>query len=539
MKLTISQKLIAMITGSIGALLVVGVMGYFTVSQTLEHLEYTHDNILTNLNLLSRSEAEFLLIRVNALYFLSYDDPAKRIPHEQAIHQKIEEIQQLFRAYEKNTTNAQDKTLLESNKKLLTDYAAILDRLQDKVKNNDREAANNIVENEWKPAGSKLATAFQEHTKFNQNQAEKLVKSAVETGQRNNILTMLAGAIGIVLTGGIGLMLRQGILCSLRTMRETMLHVAGKLDLTVRVNVAEHDEIGETAIAFNQLLDRMQDNIRSVASTAAQVAQAAGQMAQTSAQVASASIQQSEAASNMASSIEQMSVSISQVGDRASETHKLSSESGKLAGEGEKVISHTVQEINQASETVEHAAERIRTLEKQSEQISSVVAVIKEVADQTNLLALNAAIEAARAGEQGRGFAVVADEVRKLAERTAASTQEITQTIESMREGARDAVAGMHHVVEQVNNSVAQASSAEQVMAKIGQDSRGSVAMVDEIVSAIREQTHASNSVAQQIEHIAQMAEEGSCAASESAQSARELDRLSNGMQQIVSAYTL
>jgi len=539
MKLTISQRLIVMIAGSISALLLVGILGVWNAQKITNDLKYTNDNIISSLNILSRAEASFLLIRVNTLYHLSYQDAAKKSPHEEVVKQKIEDVNKLLADYEKLSSDSKDKALLDSDKQLFAAYVQALDKVLEKSRANDVEGANAVIESDWKPAGNKLTAAFQEHAKFNNELADQVVKNAVDTGRRNNILTLLAGIIGIVLTGGIGLMLRQGILRSLSTMRQTMLRVAGKLDFTVRAKVAEHDEIGETVRAFNQLLDRLQENIRSVASATAQVAQAAGQMAQTSAQVAAASVQQSEAASSMASSIEEMSVSIGQVGDRAGETHRLSSESGKLASEGEKVISHTVREISQASDTVEQAAGHIRTLEKQSEQISSVVAVIKEVADQTNLLALNAAIEAARAGEQGRGFAVVADEVRKLAERTAASTQEITRTIESMREGARDAVNGMHHVVDQVNNSVNQASNASQVMEQIGQGSRSSVAMVDEIVSAIREQTHASNSVAQQIEHIAQMAEEGSCAAGESAQSARELDRLSHDMQRIVSAYIL
>ncbi len=146
-------------------------------------------------------------------------------------------------------------------------------------------------------------------------------------------------------------------------------------------------------------------------------------------------------------------------------------------------------DINEIAGSVDQASTSIRELGTQSERISSVVAVIREVADQTNLLALNAAIEAARAGEQGRGFAVVADEVRKLAERTAMSTREISEMVESVRSGARAAVERMELAVVRVSAGVERAEGASTSIREIGAASRNAVGMVSEITDAIREQT--------------------------------------------------
>ncbi|SFN06894.1 methyl-accepting chemotaxis protein [Formivibrio citricus] len=539
MNLTISRRLAVMSVGAVLALIIVGLIGFVTARQITADMKYTSENVIRSLGLLSDAESSFLLIRVNGLYHLSYDDAARKAPHDEVIKQKVADIRKNLGEYEKSVTDPRDKALLEEDKQLFTAYVVALDRMLEKSRANDRAGANTVIEAEWKPAGEKLTKAFAQHKQYNEKLAADLAQKAAATGQRNAVITAIATLAGVLLVSVMSVLLCRGIRNSLKKMHDAMFRVQGQLDFTARVEGLGRDEIGETADAFNRLLDKLQENLRQVANNANQVATSASEMAAISNQIATASVAQSEAASSMASSVEEMSVSINHVGDRANVASQFAGESGKLAAEGEQVIGQTMQEVSQAAATASQAEERIRKLESESERISSVVAVIKEVADQTNLLALNAAIEAARAGEQGRGFAVVADEVRKLAERTAASTQEITQTIESMRQGARDAVEGMHHVVQQVEQSAKHASHANEVMIKVGSGSREAVSMVGEISSAMREQTHASHSMAQQIEHVASMSEEGSAAASESARSARDLERLAGSMQGMIAAYRL
>ena len=309
------------------------------------------------------------------------------------------------------------------------------------------------------------------------------------------------------------------------------------LDFTGRLEVRGSDEVAQASTAFNRLLDRLQASFREISSHTEAVNTAANRVANASHEMSIASGHQSEAASSMAATVEEMTVSINHVADRAGEANQLSTASGELAHKGEGIIGDTVAGINSIAETVRHASEQISRLEQQSERINNVVSVIKEVADQTNLLALNAAIEAARAGEQGRGFAVVADEVRKLAERTTQSTQEIASTILEMQAGAQAAVQGIHAVVERVDTGVSRAEQANQAIQEIGDGSRRTVDMVGDISDAIREQSVASTAIAQQVEKIAQMSEENSAAAQSTSDTAGELAHLAQEMQQVVAQY--
>ena len=201
------------------------------------------------------------------------------------------------------------------------------------------------------------------------------------------------------------------------------------------------------------------------------------------------------------------------------------------------MIDETVRDIRSIAETVRVASEQIGELEHKGEQIDAIISIIKDLADQTNLLALNAAIEAARAGEQGRGFAVVADEVRKLAERTTTSTQEISTTIMEMREGTQRVVTGISAAVEKVNNGVARAEEASQAMARIESGSRQSVNMVGDITNAIQEQSTASNAIAVKVENIARMSESNNAIARSTADTATELSRVADQIRQEVAQY--
>ena len=288
-------------------------------------------------------------------------------------------------------------------------------------------------------------------------------------------------------------------------------------------------------------ISTMQETLRTmiagIVGNAEQVASAANQLFAASEQVAERASQQGDAASSMAASVEEMAVSIDQVKENATEAHNISQTAGQISEEGASVIHNAASEMRKISQAVQASSQIVEDLGHQSDQITSIVNTIKEIADQTNLLALNAAIEAARAGEQGRGFAVVADEVRKLAERTGNSTKEIGEMVAKIQNGTRSAVSSMQDGVRQVSNGVELANQAGDSINRIRDGALRVTVVVNGISDSISEQSMASNEIAQKLEVIAQMSEESAAAVRQTADAARQLQALSSSLRQTVAQF--
>jgi methyl-accepting chemotaxis protein len=273
-----------------------------------------------------------------------------------------------------------------------------------------------------------------------------------------------------------------------------------------------------------QMQSKLREMIASVKNQAAQVGDMAHSLATSANQIAENVNNESDAVSSMAAAIEELSVSTTHISDQGGNAKRIANSSRANAEEGAQVVNKTVNGLLSSAQEIKLASAEVSRLGEDASRISEVVKVIKEIADQTNLLALNAAIEAARAGEQGRGFAVVADEVRKLAERTAGATSEINQMSSKIGEVASHALSGMDKVVKTTQQGVGDAETAQTSIKHI-QSNFGEVSgVIDDIATALGEQNVAATELARSTERVSQMSEENSGAAQKLLQLANDLE---------------
>ena len=291
--------------------------------------------------------------------------------------------------------------------------------------------------------------------------------------------------------------------------------------------------------AMKDMQDGLRDMIEKIIVATVQLSGSAQQLSDSSQQVKTATNQQSDATATVAATVEEMTVSIGHISDNTANVNNSAVESKQRAQEGAHFAQKTVAEMNKIVENVNQSSAFMQTLDVQSHKIADIVNVIKEIADQTNLLALNAAIEAARAGEQGRGFAVVADEVRKLAERTKLSTEDIASMIDIIRSGTMKAVESMAQGTIMVNEGMSLVSNTGESMMTIHSSTDTVLAAIDDISTSLREQSSANNEIARSVEGIAQMAEENLSAISDVVISAEQLRSLSLALKESAARFRL
>ncbi|MDE2344734.1 MAG: cache domain-containing protein [Betaproteobacteria bacterium] len=309
-------------------------------------------------------------------------------------------------------------------------------------------------------------------------------------------------------------------------------------DLAAHLHVSSRDQLGHVAQRFNDMRKNLKRMIARVSGGAVMVSDAAGKLTEKAHQVTQMAQQQTDSASSVAAAVEEMSTSIAMVARNASDAEGQSAKASDISVEGEKVVREASSEMSRIAAAFGQSAKEISSLSHRTEEINSIVHVIKEIADQTNLLALNAAIEAARAGEQGRGFAVVADEVRKLAERTGKATEEITGMIGNIQASMKSAVSSMDAGSAQVQQGVALASRAGDTLSEINSSSREVLTMVHDIANAVQEQTVASHQIAENIERISTMAEHSSVSMEQMSGEAENLGKVSGTLKEAISLFS-
>lgn len=538
--MSIVKRLVITLLAALLALLLVTGLGLWNLGQAQNRFEHIGSNVLPALNKLNEIKDALSSARLFTYQHTVIRDPAVKAQAEKQVNGADALLEKALEQYARElVADDEERRMVSELREFIGRYGVMRkELLAFSNAGNDAEVTR-ILKTTGATMGREYNQRLEDLIKHNNKLASDHV-AANQQAYRNSVLLALGVTLAALIVCSLfAVQLFHLIRSGLAEMQGTMKTIAASLDFTRRTQNQRNDEIGQTAQAFNALLDKLQQSLRSLSEDARGVASGAQQLNQSAAQVAQAATAQSDSSSAMAATIEQVTVSINHVAERAGEAQQLSEDSVQLADSGSRIIAQTIADIRRISTLVREAGETIRELEAHSDQVGNIVQVIREVADQTNLLALNAAIEAARAGEQGRGFAVVADEVRKLAERTTASTQEISGTISAMRQSSETATLRMQSVEQLVGQSEQRADDADQAIAKIGQSAGVAAHTVQEISGAIREQGSASNDIAVRVEGIARMAEEASVAARQAAEAANQLERQADRQIKTLQQYTL
>jgi methyl-accepting chemotaxis protein len=535
--LKIRTKLTVFIVFSALMLVVTGGVGIVGITASKSALLSVYNDHLLGINLLNEIRNRQMLIRIQLLASRQETDLFEITDGMDKVRSHIFSIDNLLNEYNEHVRNPEQKKLLDEfvTARINFGKTGVLPMI-DLLQASDFSKADTLRKQVLVPAYDKASQGIDTLIQYQVEQAKNEYERV--THLTNSIYALSIGAIiaGLVLSVLIGLLIARSVSRGVSVLGQAAARLA-KGDLTARAELESKDELGEVAAAFNQMAGDFASLIGELHQSADQVAGAAATLSKTSDRVSEVSKAQVENAGSAANSIEDLNAAVKEIAQRADGAVTVADEANTMSDHGQRVVAGAVHGIQQVATTVSEAAGLITALGQRSKEIGQIIQVIKDIAEQTNLLALNAAIEAARAGEQGRGFAVVADEVRNLAGRTAGATAEISTMIKTIQTETGSAVSAMENGSRQVEGGVEQANQAMQALQQINVSVKGVVEMIQGIAAATRSQSQATDTITVRVEKISEMAKDNSLHIDQTTHASHDLHKLSAHLQQLVSRF--
>ena len=542
--LRVRNKLLIMAGCFCLAILAVGAMGLSGMRKT--SISVSEANVsMKDVAILSELKNNFLQMRISLVYMLALTDGAKIAAKGQDFEKFAGLVRDQLSAYQKQSLDETEKARIAEFKagyeeylvegKKLAEMATAAAAAGDAAA---RAEATAFATGKVAPIYEKPARAIAALVDYNSAAGAKMYEDDMAAYRRSFIVmvALIVGVIVLALVGGSAI--AASISKPLNKVLDVLTRVAAG-DLTARSDVTTRDEMGLLSREVNTTADKINEIISLVAHNASQVTAAATQLHATATQMSTGAEEVAQQAATVATASEEMAATSFEIAQNCSLAAESSRHANDRAETGSSVVQETVTVMNRIADRVRSSAGTVEGLGSRSDQIGEIIGTIEDIADQTNLLALNAAIEAARAGEQGRGFAVVADEVRALAERTTKATKEIAQMIKAIQGETKGAVTSMEEGVREVEKGTGDAAKSGEALRAI-LDQIGSVTMqVSQIATAAEEQTATTGEINNNIQQITEVVQHTARGAEESAQAAEQLARLAEELQHLVSNFKL
>jgi methyl-accepting chemotaxis protein len=532
-------KVAMKLTAAFGVLLALsGFLGIFSILQ-LGKLNGTMEDIATNSITSMRELGEMRdacnQIRRSQLALQVLESPELRAKEMDKQAKAAERLKDHSAKYEASIDSPKEKQLYEDFQKNWGEYLQKSDAMNALVKDGKRAK----VEAASEEAAKAFFTAFDvlnQDTQLNDAGADQSRQSAEAAYRSSRLMVIVLLSVCVALGLGMTVGITKAIVTPVKQVVEVIESLA-KGDLTRQLALDTKDEMGDMARALNQAVMAMHSTIVSIEQNAQALATASEEISSSATQTASGADSQQQQATQVATAMQEMSATVLQVSENSNKAADAARDAANTARDGGQIVDEALASMRSIAESVGNTAKKIEELGKSSKQIGEIVGVINDIADQTNLLALNAAIEAARAGEQGRGFAVVADEVRKLAERTTKATKEIAQMIQNIQVETEHAVETMEQGTKQVEKGVETTSKAGSSLHEIIKSSEQVGEMITHIATAATEQSSATEQVNGNVEQIAKITRESAAGAQQSAKACQELSGLAMDLQALVAKF--
>ncbi|MBK5412321.1 methyl-accepting chemotaxis protein [Pseudomonas sp. TH34] len=519
-------------------LIVVGLFGLGQMAKLRESALIIEESWMPSIENIHDSTAYVASIRLEALRLLTTDESRVRDNSKNLITRQRGDLEELLNRHETLLSNEQERDLLKQLKANVVTYMTIVAQMIQLVDQDQQQNAMDLLNSRLAPQGMVLNKSLEDMITFNQKGVEDAAESAAQ------MYTSAQWVVGsIIVTALLATLLLAWLLTRSITapigQALTVARTIASGDLSRPIVVEGKDEPAQLLTALATMQTNLQDTIRGISESSQQLASAAEEMSSVMEQSTRGLQAQNDEIEQAATAVTQMSAAVDEVAGNAVSSAEASKASDEDSKHGHYQISETISSIQNLVDEVLGASTKAEGLAVQAQDISKVLEVIRGIAGQTNLLALNAAIEAARAGEAGRGFAVVADEVRSLAQRTQDSTEEIEQMINGIQQGTQDTVGALNSSAEHAGQTLQRANSAgsalEKITAAISQISQRNLV----IASAAEQQALVAREVDRSLVNIRDLSTQTAAGATQTSAASQELSRLAVDLNGLVTRFVL